>query len=90
MSKGFIVAVFATTAIGAMAPAAAEGPFYGIVGVGRSNIDIDHSAVDSFALRNGLTTSSTGSSSKSTGWKLQLGFPISDTFAVEGGYYSLG
>lgn len=90
MIKRLTVAMLAITAVGGIAPAAAQGPFYGVVGVGRSTIDVDPSSVDSFVLGNGLTTSSTTTSTKDYGWKLQLGFPISSAVAIEGGYMNLG
>jgi OOP family OmpA-OmpF porin len=85
-----ILAILAIAAASSATPAAAQGPFYGVVGMGRSTIDVDPSSVDRFALANGLATSSTATSTKDFGWKLQLGLPISSAFAVEGGYMSLG
>ena len=90
MIKRLTVAMLAITAGGVIAPAAAQGPFYGIVGVGRSTIDVDPSSIDSFALGHGLAASSTSTTTKDYGWKLQLGLPIGPTFAIEGGYMSLG
>jgi OmpA-OmpF porin, OOP family len=63
---------------------------YGVVGVGRSTIDVEGTSVDIFARAHGLTTSVTGTDSKSTGWKIQLGHHLGDTWAMEFGYMNLG
>ena len=89
MIKRSTLAIFALAA-STTVPALAQSNLYAVVGVGRSTIDVDGAAVDAFAIRNGLTTSVTGTDSRSTGWKLQLGAPLNNTWAIEGGYMNLG
>jgi opacity protein-like surface antigen len=90
MFKKSILAMLTIAAAGAATPAAAaDNNFYGVASGGRSTIDADAAAINAFALRSGVTTA-TSNSSNDVGWKLQLGYQMTPTWALEGGYASLG
>ncbi len=85
-----ILAIAAIAAASAVAPAlAADTGFYGLANVGRSSIDANANAINAFGARNGVLTN-TSNSSNDIGWKLQLGYQMTPTWALEGGYTNLG
>ena len=90
MFKRSIFLIIAIAAVGAATTvAAADSKFYGVASVGRSTIDADPATINAFGAANvGITSTST--SSNDVGWKLQLGYQMSPTWALEGGYASLG
>lgn len=67
----------------------ASSRFYGVASVGRSTIDANAAAINASGARNGVATT-TSNSSNDVGWKLQLGYQMTPTWALEGGYGSLG
>jgi OOP family OmpA-OmpF porin len=88
--KKSAVAVIALTAAFASAPVAAQSNFYGVASVGRSTIDVDPTAVNNFTTAIGLGGTVTQASSNDVGWKLQLGYQMTKSLALEGGYTNLG
>jgi OOP family OmpA-OmpF porin len=68
---------------------AADIGFYGVASVGRSSIDVDSGSINAFGAQN-VGPTVTSSSSNDVGWKLQLGYQMTPTWALEGGYTSLG
>jgi opacity protein-like surface antigen len=90
MIKKSAVAVIALTAAFASAPVAAQSNFYGVASVGRSTIDVDPSAINTFTAASGLGGTVTQASGNDVGWKLQLGYQMTKSLALEGGYTSLG
>ena len=90
MLKRSLFAILAVVASGMAASAsAADTNFYGVASIGRSTIDADPAAINAFGARNvGVTT--TSNSSNDVGWKLQLGYQMTPTWALETGYTSLG
>ena len=84
------VAVLATVAACAAAPAAAQSPWYAAGSWGTSSIEVDPGAVDGYALRNGFTTSTTTTQDDDRAWKVQLGYRFAPMWSMELGYTSLG
>lgn len=72
------------------APVAAQSKFYAAGSVGRSSIDANGASINNYAAAAGLTGSTTTTSSNDFGWKAQLGYQMSPSWALEGGYSSLG
>lgn len=86
-----VLAILALAAASASAPVlAAESNFYGVLSIGRAKLDVDGGSVDAYNLRSGFGTSLTTTSTSATGGKVQLGYNIGKTFALEGGYAYLG
>lgn len=77
-------ALLAVAALSATSLASAQ--WYGVAGVGSSNISLSNSYVPV----DGATTSTFPKSENSTGYKLQLGYQFNRNFALEGGYVDLG
>lgn len=69
---------------------AAPSDFYVVGSIGRSTIDNTPADVDSYNLRNGFATSTTSHGTDATSGKIQLGYNLGKTFALEGGYNYLG
>ena len=85
-----VVAILAVSgAVSAMPAVAAGSAFYGVASVGRSSIDADATSINTFAASKGVTAN-TSTSSVDLGWKLQGGYQMTPTWALEGGYTSLG
>jgi len=82
------VALAATCAAALVFAAASD--FYGVLAIGRSSLDADSGSVDTRNLATGFTSSTTSSSSGATSGKIQLGYNLGKTFALEGGYNYLG
>lgn len=80
----------AITAAFSSAPVAAQSKFYAAGSVGRSSIDVDGASINNSAAAAGLTGSTTTTGSNDFGWKLQLGYQMSPSWAFESGYTSLG
>ena len=90
MIKRPLLAILAMAAAGVAAPASAAGSnFYGVASVGRSTIDADVTSINRFAASS-VGVSATSNSTNDVGWKLQLGYQMTHSFALEGGYTSLG
>lgn len=90
MLKKPILAVIAIAAACVSAPAVSQSNFYAVFNLGRTSLDADPAAINAFALRNGLTTSSTVTSNDDRGYKAQLGYRFTPIWSLEGGYTSLG
>lgn len=91
MMQKLVLTIVAIAAAITVAPALAADPkFYGVASVGRSTIDASPGAINAFAASNGAPPSNTSNSSNDVGWKLQLGYQMTNSFALEGGYTSLG
>jgi OmpA-OmpF porin, OOP family len=91
MLKKSILSMAALTAACAALPVcAAASDFYGVLSIGRASLDADSPSVDTYDLAHGFTTSTTSSSSGATSGKVQLGYSLGKTFALEGGYNYLG
>lgn len=81
----------ALVAAQAAAPAAAApSDFYVVGSIGRSTLDASGGSIDTYNLANGFTSSVTSTSSNATAGKIQLGYNVGKTFALEGGYDYLG
>ncbi len=73
------------------APAAAEfSPFYGVLSLGTAKNAVQGAAVDVYDLGNGFTSSTTATGNSSTVGKIQVGYELGKTFALEAGYNYLG
>jgi OOP family OmpA-OmpF porin len=72
-----------------MPVSAASSNFYVTGAVGRSSIDADAASINTVA-RNTVGAAATSVSTNDVGWKLQLGYRISTSLALEGGYTNLG
>ena len=91
MLKKLLLSAVALTAACSTLPAfAAAADFYGVVSVGRSQFNANAGSVDTYNLNNGFTSSTTSPSTSANGGKLQLGYNLGKTFALEGGYTYLG
>ena len=91
MLKKSLLSLVALTAACSAAPViAASADFYGVVSVGRAKLDNNPGSIDTYNLSHGFTTSSTTTNSGATAGKLQLGYNLGKTFALEGGYNYLG
>ena len=91
MSKKPVIAILALASAGVTAPVfAADNKFYGVLSIGRSKLDAEPAAVDGFNSRNGFGGSATSTSTGATGVKVQLGYYLNKTWALEGGYTYLG
>ena len=92
MLKTQLLSTFALAATCAsVAPAlAAASNFYGVFSLGRAQLDANPAAVDRYNINNGFTNSQTASASQTNGGKIQLGYILGNTFALEGGYTFLG
>jgi OOP family OmpA-OmpF porin len=86
MVKTALIAILIAAA--AVASTAVQ-KFYAVGSVGRSSIDAEPGAINAFATST-VGASNTTNSSNDVGWKLQLGYEINTTWAVEGGYTNLG
>jgi len=91
MLKKSFVSIFVLAALGAGVPAiAADSNFYGVISLGRAKLDANAASVDRFNVNNGFTSSQTASDTGTNGGKVQLGYSLGKTFALEGGYTFLG
>ena len=91
MLKKSLLSLVALAAACSAAPVfAAPSDFYGVLSVGRSKLDTNPGSIDAFNTSNGFTSSTTSSSTGATAGKIQLGYNLSKTFALEGGYDYLG
>ena len=91
MLKKSLLSIAALTAVCTALPVfAAASDFYGVLSIGRSSLDTDSGSVDTYNRATGFTTSTTSSSSGATSGKVQLGYNLGKTFALEGGYNYLG
>jgi OOP family OmpA-OmpF porin len=91
MSMKPVLAILALVVASGSAPVlAADNNFYGVASIGWSNLNADSSSVDAFNARTGFTSSSTATSSGNAGGKVQLGYNLGKTFALEGGFTYLG
>lgn len=90
MFKKQLVTILGIAAACVAAPAsAASSGLYVTAGVGRSSIDADAGAINSFAVPR-VGASVTNVSTNDLGWKAQLGYQMTKSWALEGGYASLG
>ena len=70
---------------------AQQSSLYGGVSVGQSNFKADASAIETGLSSTGSISGISGAiDSKNTGFKLRLGYQLSDYVAVEGGYIDFG
>lgn len=91
MLKKSLLSIAALTAACSATPVfAAAADFYGVLSIGRSSLDSDSGSVDTYNRATGFTASTTSSSSGATSGKVQLGYNLGKTFALEGGYNYLG
>ncbi|MDB5809765.1 MAG: flagellar motor protein MotB [Betaproteobacteria bacterium] len=91
MLKKSLLSIVALTTVCAAVPVfAAQQDFYGVFSVGRSSLDTNPGSIDTRNLATGFTSSSTTSDTDATAAKVQLGYSLGKTFALEGGYDYLG
>jgi OmpA-OmpF porin, OOP family len=91
MLRKSLLAVVALTSVVVAAPvSAASNDFYGVFSLGRAKLDNSTGSVDTFNLSHGFTSSTSRSDTNTTAAKLQLGYNLGKTFALEGGYNYLG
>ena len=90
LKKLLLSAVAITAATGSLTAIAAPADFYGVLSVGRSALDNNPGSIDTFNTSRGFTTSSTTTDDGATAGKIQLGYNLGKTFALEGGYNYLG
>jgi opacity protein-like surface antigen len=69
---------------------AAAADFYGVLSVGRTRLDNNPGSIDTYNTATGFATSTTTTDSGATSGKIQLGYNLGKTFALEGGYNYLG
>ncbi|HUW37797.1 MAG TPA: outer membrane beta-barrel protein [Rhodocyclaceae bacterium] len=74
----------------ASAASAQQDGFYGGISLGQANLHADASALDSGLSGAGIGGVSSSIDSKDTGFKLRLGYQLSDRIALEGGYIDFG
>jgi OOP family OmpA-OmpF porin len=90
-SENTMAALLFFAALSLSAPTlAAPSDFYVVGSIGRSTLDNSSGSIDTRNLATGFTTSTTSSSSNATSGKIQLGYNLGKSFALEGGYNYLG
>jgi opacity protein-like surface antigen len=90
LKKLLLSAVAVTAATAAIPVFAAPADFYGVLSVGQSTLDNNPGSINTFNTSRGFTTSSTTTDDGATSGKIQLGYNLGKTFALEGGYNYLG
>ena len=85
-----IMPVAFASAFGIAPACAADNNFYGVFSIGRANNSAQSVAVDNYNRAHGFGSSLTSSGSNTTIGKIQLGYNLGKTFALEGGYNYLG
>lgn len=89
-SKPILRLILVAPLLTALPAAAASSDFYGVAAIGRSTLDASGGSIDARNLNNGFTASTTSTDSGATAGKVQLGYNLGKTFALEGGYDYLG